>query len=491
MTRRLLVGLLLLLALLLPAVVAAAAPASDLPIPPEPAPFRSSGRTLVVSPDGPYRSPSAALAAAGSGDTVEVRGGTYREHLEVKVAIRLVGVDWPVLDGGGRGSVLTLLAPRVEVTGFQIRGTGDNPSTEDAAITVRAPGASIHENRISEALFGIYLRQADHSQVIGNEITGMKVDLGLRGDAIRLWYSPVCTVANNRVEGGRDVIVWFSDQAVVRENTISHSRYGLHFMWSGDGTVEGNRLEENSVGLFVMYSSRVVVRQNLLRESRGPSGYGLALKDSEHLTVEQNWIAGNRVGLYLDNSPYSADASNRFTLNVVAGNEVGLLAMPSTHDNQFARNDFIDNAEQVQLTTGGSLGPNTWAEEGLGNFWSDYAGYDGNGDGIGDMPYQPVSLFDELVSHQELLRWFRHSPAATAVDLAARAFPAVAPEPRLTDPAPSVSPYRAGGYLPSDTATDSRGPSLAVVSGGMLGAAALLGAALLRAGPHRRRGVAR
>ncbi|MFZ5825409.1 MAG: nitrous oxide reductase family maturation protein NosD [Bacillota bacterium] len=489
MRGRLLVGV--LLALLLLPVPALGADSPQFPIPPEPDPFAPSGRTLVVSPEGPYRSPAEALAAAAPGDTVEVRGGAYTGHLVVAVPVRLVGVDWPVLDGGGQGSVLTLKAPRVEVTGFLIRSTGQNLSTEDAAITVTGPGAYIHHNRIEEALFGVYLRKAHHSRVIANEITGLDEDLGLRGDAIRIWYSPVCLVEANRVEGGRDVIIWFSDQVVLRRNQITGSRYGLHFMWSGDGLVEENRLDENSVGIFVMYSSRVAVRRNLIRGSRGPSGYGLALKDAEYLTAEQNWITANRVGLYLDNSPYSRDAWNRFAENVVAGNEIGLLAMPATHDNRFARNDFLDNADQVQLTAGGALGPNTWAEGSTGNFWSDYAGYDRDGDGTGELPYQYISLFETMVARRESVSWFRHSPAAAAVDLAARAFPAVAPEPRLTDPFPAVRPYLAGGFEPPVAAEPDERSNLALVSLAMLGAAALAARALLRAGTRRRprRGV--
>lgn len=455
----------------------------ELSIPPEPDPVPPSGRTLVVSPVGPYRSPAAALAEAQPGDTIEIRGGTYLGRVEVKVPVRLVGVDWPVLDGGGKGTVLMIDAPRVEVTGLVIRGTGDNLATEDAAIRVNAPGADIHHNRVEEALFGIYLRQAAYSKVIGNNVSGFSSSLALRGDAIRTWYSPKTRIEENRVQGGRDLIVWFSNQTTLLRNEVLGGRYGIHFMWSHDGHIEENQIYNNSVGLFIMYSKRLVVRRNAFLDNRGPSGYGMGVKDSEMLEVDHNWIARNRVGVYLDNSPLSRGAWNRVEANVVAGNDIGLLLIPSTHDNIFVRNDFIDNNVQLHLTTGGKLGMNTWAEGRTGNYWSDYAGYDGDRDGLGDMPYRSVSLFENLMTEHSSFRWFLHSPAAAAIDLAARAFPAVAPEPKMEDPSPSLKPFLADGYEPNlirERAADGRG-NMAVISLLMLAVAGLISGLLLLA----------
>ncbi len=71
--------------------------------------------------------------------------------------------------------------------------------------------------------------------------------------------------------------------------------------------------------------------------------------------------------------------------------------------------------------------------DGQGNYWSDYAGYDADGDGRGDMAYKSERLFENLMQQEPLLRLFIYSPASNAIDFAARAFPLVKPKPKLVD----------------------------------------------------------
>ena len=88
----------------------------------------------------------------------------------------------------------------------------------------------------------------------------------------------------------------------------------------------------------------------------------------------------------------------------------------------------------------GELVQNDWAVDGRGNYWSDYTGYDADHDGVGDIPYAAKSLYENLMDTHPELRLFQLSPAADALDLAAKAFPIFQPQPKMADPNPLTEP---------------------------------------------------
>ncbi len=391
-----------------------------------------------------YATIEAALVAAPPGAAIQVRGGVYPGPLTIDKPVTLDGIDWPVIDGRNRGTVVHVTAPDVTLRGFIVRDSGDNFDREDSAVLVEAPRAALLGNRFLHDLFGVNLRQAPDARIEGNTIVGKPVPEGMRGDAIKVWYSHNVRIVGNLADAGRDILVWYSDNAVVRDNTVTRGRYGLHLMNSNHNLIERNRLEDNSVGIYLMYGHAITVRANLLRGSRGPSGQGIGLKEIDAVEVERNVIVDNRIGIYIDNSPLSPAVFNHFRGNLLAYNDIALGLLPSDRNSVFTRNNFIDNLDQVAVLGGGRLGTNQWAEAGVGNFWSDYAGYDADGDGIGDVPFRDERLSEQLMDTAPILRLFRFSVAATAVDFAARAFPFFQTDPTLVDPAPLTAPAAPG-----------------------------------------------
>jgi nitrous oxidase accessory protein len=155
-------------------------------------------------------------------------------------------------------------------------------------------------------------------------------------------------------------------------------------------------------------------------------------------------------------------------------------------------NAFIDNTEHVAIIGRGQLHDITWTADGQGNYWSDYAGYDTDGDGIGDLPYRSQRLFESLMDANPLLRFFTWTPAARAVDFAARAMPTVRPDIKLTDDAPLMAPV-AHPALPPISLVPTRGRFELTVSGLVLSGGALAAYLLLRrpAAPRRRPALGR
>lgn len=382
----------------------------------------------------------AMLDDAAPGDVVYVPAGTWQAPLHIDKPLTLEGQAWPVIQGDGSGDVIRITAPGVTVRGLVVRGSGISLDREDAAIRSSGANTVIENNRIEDALFGIYLEQAADSVVRGNTIDGMDLPISRRGDGLKIFYSPRTLVENNVMRDTRDALLWYSPYSIVRGNDFATGRYGLHMMQSDHHLIEENIFRNNSVGVYVMYGTGFELRRNLLADNRGPSGYGVGLKEASDVLLEGNRIVNNRAGVYSDSSPLQPETTVTYRNNLFAYNEIGLEMLPNTQRNRFQANIFLDNGEQVNVYGGGDLTHNAWAVDGRGNYWSDYAGFDANADAIGDIPYASKSLFDTLAGSHPELRLFHLSPASDALDLAAKAFPIFAPQPRMSDPAPLMQP---------------------------------------------------
>ena len=409
-----------------------------------PAMAQEGGETTVVSAE----ELATTIAAAQDGDTIEVNGGVFQGSLVIDKRLTLSGKDWPVIDGGGEGTVVKISGPGTVFSGFLIKNSGSVLEQENSGIAVVAPRVTVENNRFEDTLFGIYLKEGHNGVVRGNRITSMDLEVQRRGDPIRIWYSTDVLVEDNVVDRGRDVVLWYSERLTLRNNTVTNGRYGLHFMYCDDAIIEGNRLMDNSVGTFLMYSRRVTMRNNTIANNRGPSGYGVGLKDMDDAIINGNLFLDNRVGAHLDTSPREVDSIGEFSGNVFAYNDIGVEMMPSVRRNMFSGNSFVENEEQVAVSGGGTIQENRWTVDGAGNYWSDYAGYDADGDGQGDMAYKSERLFENLMQQEPQLRLFIYSPASNAIDFASRAFPLVKPKPKLIDERPYMTPMIPAGAPP-------------------------------------------
>jgi nitrous oxidase accessory protein len=411
---------------------------------------------------------AAAIANADPGAVIEIPAGIYAGPLTLDRPVTLRGESGAIIDGGGDGSVIVVNAPDVTLEGLTVRNSGDYLDREDGAIIGLAPRLTVINNRIENALFGIYLKNAPNSQIQGNTVLAKDLPIARRGDGIRVWYSDATIVADNDVFGSRDVVIWFSPNGIVRNNRVEHGRYGLHFMFSNDQHVEDNQIHDNSVGIYVMYATNLDVLHNKITGSTGPSGYGLGLKDSDNVRVEGNELTGNRVGVYIDNSPREANSIGTFTHNFIGYNQIGITMLPLVKRNRFTENTFQDNEEQVAVAGSGDVSQNAWSYEQIGNYWSDYAGFDLDDDQVGDLPYVAQSFYESLLALYPELRIFQLSPATAALDVAARAFPIFAPHPKMTDEHPLMVPPVKAAPVPTGNLTGPLAVALGLVLAGLL-----------------------
>lgn len=389
---------------------------------------------LVVGPSGPYTSVAPALAAARAGDTVRVSAGVYHEHLTIERPVVLLGAPGAVLTGDGRGVVVTVRASAV-IRGFVIRDSGADQALEDAGILADgADGLVIEDNRLEDVLFGVYVKHSRAPVIRRNVITGRDLPPARRGDGIHLWYSHDGVIEANQVRRTRDVVIWFSNGTEVRGNVVSEGRYGLHYMNSASNRFSDNRFFDNEVGAIVMYSDDITFRRNLFANALGARGLGLAFKDSDRIVADDNVIVKNAIGIFLDNSPHLEGVTNTFRDNLVAYNDVGVSLLPSVHHNVFRGNQFVDNVQPVSVSGGGSALANEWS----GNYWSEYAGFDPDGDGFGNTPFVHDRLSDDLLAKHPGLQLFSASLAVIAINTLSRVLPLLEPQPIVVDSLPRL-----------------------------------------------------
>ncbi|HEY6033759.1 MAG TPA: NosD domain-containing protein, partial [Kofleriaceae bacterium] len=255
-------------------------------------------------------------------------------------------------------------------------------------------------------------------------------------DTIRMWEADDSVVTGNVVRGGRDVVVWYSSGNRIADNQISDARYGTHFMYSHHNQVERNRYERDVVGVFVMYSHDLVLADNVVRDAGGSAGMAIGLKDSGNIAVTGNALVHDHTALYLDQTPLDLGHTLRVTNNLFGRCDAAVVLHGAGHRTRIDGNDFIASATDVSVEGGGDTGDVAWS----GNYWSEYTGYDLDGDGTGDLAYELRSFEGDLVDREPALAFFHDTAALAAADAVTRVVPIYAPRSLLVDSAPRMQP---------------------------------------------------
>jgi nitrous oxidase accessory protein len=359
----------------------------------------------------------------------------------VRKRVELRGEPGAILDGEDRGTVVRIEAPGVALRGLTIRRSGADYLTEDAGVRIEhAASVRLEDVRLEDVLFGVFAAQADGCVIERTTILGKDLPDVRRADGIRLWYSSGCRIARNRIERGRDLVIWYSANTVVEDNVVRLGRYGLHYMYSDHNRFRGNRFEDDQVGAAIMNSRDIQLEGNSFSFANGPSAYGLLVKDADDVFIRDNRFVQNATALFFDGAPQSRGGRVEVRHNLIARNDVGLALEPRSRGLAIWENAFIGNGVEVQMMGTGATDGNQWAVGGRGNYWSDAVVYDRDGDGVSDVPYRLESTWEALADRHPTLAFFAGTPAADAIDLGARLFPLFQPRPKLTDPAPLTRP---------------------------------------------------
>jgi len=234
--------------------------------------------SVVVGEDAPTI--EAAVAAAPANTTVVVPPGTYEETLTVNESVTIAGEDAQI-SGDGDGSVITVRAPDVALTGLAVDGSGGQTRDPEAAREGRAddggvngsddgevwdtniqlgyghgdagiraigaPGLVVDDVTVEANASGLLLREGSHAVVRDLRVDGADSwqdgFMGIAGMGSRV------TVTDSAFEGGRDgIYLHRADGSVVRNSTFTDNRYRTHLMYTGDALIADNAFRNELFG---------------------------------------------------------------------------------------------------------------------------------------------------------------------------------------------------------------------------------------------------
>jgi len=373
----------------------------------------------------------ALLDAAPAGATLRLAPGDYAGPAVLRKPLTLDGAGRARLRGNGRGTVLRIETSGASVRGLALDGSGDTHDGIDAGILVVGDDNVIEANTLEDVLFGIHLKSGKRNRIVGNRVTGKYLPLGQRGDALRLWNSRHNRIENNRFERARDLTFANSPDNQVVGNRFHDGRQAMHVIFSPRLLIADNLLENTGTGIVAMYSPELTVRGNRIRHVLDGGGAGIAFKDSGGTLIEGNELVHCAVGLMAD-SPLNAELTltiraNRFAHNLIALSFYGELGGHRILDNRFE-----SNLTQVFVSAPGVGAGNVWQ----GNYWSDYQGFDRDGDGIGDTPHENWLYADRIWMELPKTQFFRNAPVLELIDFLERLAPFSLPHLILRDAQP-------------------------------------------------------
>ncbi len=376
------------------------------------------------------------IDAAKKGDLIIPPPGRYTGGVIVTKPITIDGRGKVTIDAGGEGSVIILKTDGATVKNLHLVNSGDQHNDLDSGVQIRGNFNVVKDNHIEECLFGVDMQQSNNNVVRRNRISSKSDNgLGLKGDAIRLWYSRNNKVEKNIIRNARDMVVWYSADNIISGNDVADGRYGMHFMYSKYNLVEGNSFYKNSVGIFIMYSDSVVIKNNRVFQAQGAAGVGIGFKEASNCDIINNQVLYNSTGLYLDLSPFQPDTTNRIYRNTIAYNDVGVLFLNDWTGNLLKDNIFASNSHHASVSTFAGAARNVW----LGNYWDSYQGFDQNQDGIGDKPYRLKVYADTIWMDVKETAFFRGAPVLTLLDFLERLAPFTTPLLMLEDKKPRLA----------------------------------------------------
>ena len=275
-----------------------------------------SGRLFIVDDDGgaDYDTIQEALDNAKDGDLIVVKPGTYIENLHVGSQIELIGSGntETIIDGGYQGTVVTINADGVTISGFSIVNSSDVPG--DAGVLITSDNNIIIENYITNCRSGIYPKESSGNIIENNSC----VDNTLHGITFGYANSDFNMIKNN-VFGENEKYGMYlgkTDGNEIIGNVFRNNDglYGALINSTSNCTVRNNTFMGNEYGVRLMEVMNVIFSENRCENN---SDAGIWINATTDLTVKYCTITNNSIGIRVNGKC----KNTIINMNTITGNQ--------------------------------------------------------------------------------------------------------------------------------------------------------------------------
>ena len=239
---------------------------------------------------------------------------------------------------------------------------------------------SISSNNCSSNKYDIRLHSSSNNKLTGNSMS--ESGISIRSDLLSDYTHEI---DESNTVNGKPVYYWLG----VNGGSIPEMAGQVVLVNCKDILVEDQELNNANVGVDVVFSSNIAIRNNNCSNNRVD---GIRLHSSSNNIISSNDCSKNLCGIQ-----FSESCDNIVSGNNCSNNRGDGICLYESRGNVMYLNNFINNADNTNSCPSTNIWNSTstinYTYEGrnytnyLGNCWDDYEGSDSDNDGIGDSPY--------------------------------------------------------------------------------------------------------
>ena len=376
-----------------------------------------------------------AIDSATPYSTLKLPSGTYTGNITVDKPLTILGKDKDVIiQGSGTGSVITITSSNVILKNLTISGSGNRMDRIDAGISIKkATECEINNCKIIDSLYGIDMDMVSSSIIANNYITSKNLDISLRGNALKMYYSNNNLIQNNTIENSRDVTLNYSNTNLFKGNIFKNNRFATHISLSNNNFFDSNTYLYNSVSIMVMGAKNTMVVYNTIKSSKGAAGIGIVINGVSNFRFEHNLLKFNAKGIYIDGQEKAKGMKRYIEHNEISYNGEAIHFHAYIKDNTITHNNIFGNIDDIVKDVEGNFSPSNVVEY---NYWDRYTGFDRNHDNIGDNSHQIYQYADQLWHYNNKVKFFYGSPIMSLMNFLSNLAPFIEPNLIMEDAKP-------------------------------------------------------